>query len=95
MNWVLSFVAEVCDMDVDDITHHVVEHEEACGFLDWLFMVVSIHQEEYWSQDLVHSLDVDCLGIELGKDKENTSHVVIDVAPLLLLRGEVLQGFVP
>lgn len=84
MNAVLSFI-ECFDVELDEIGHDVIEHEEAGSLIDHLLLAV-VDQIEDGSQYFIHTLHVGRLGVELGVDEKYTRHVVIPIRlPLLFL----------
>ena len=79
MDRILNFISEIGDVDINKVTHNIVEHEEAGGFLNGLLRVVSVDEIEDRRQNLVHALNVDCFRVEFGKNEEDSCHVVVVV----------------
>ena len=94
MNGILNFISEIGDVDIDEVAHNIIEHEEAGGFLNWFFGVVSIDEVEDRRKNLVHALDVYCFGVEFCKYEEDSCHMVVVVWFFLLFRVEVCEGLV-
>mgnify|MGYP006910359627 CR=1 FL=1 len=83
MNSILSLI-EVFDIELEQIAHHVIKHEEASSFLYPFFSPV-IEQIENGSQYFVHSLNVLRPWIYLCENKEDAGHIVISICLSLLL----------
>ena len=83
MDPVLPFV-EVLDVQLKEVAHDVVEHEEAGCLLDFALVLV-VQEVENGSDDFVHALHVLGPRVHLCKDVENPSHVVKTIGFALFL----------
>jgi hypothetical protein len=72
---------KISDVHLNNVTHDIVEHEKACGFLD-----VSLADEiEDRGDNLVHALYILNFRIQSREDKKYSRHVIIPEGYLLLL----------
>ena len=80
---VLSLI-EGLNVQFYEIGHDIIEHKEACCFIDHLFLAC-VDQIEDGSQYFIHSLDVCSFGVQFGIDEEDARHIIISVCLSLLL----------
>ena len=69
---VLSLI-EGLNVQFYEIGHDIIEHKEACCFIDHLFLAC-VDQIEDGSQYFIHSLDVCSFGVQFGIDEEDVLH---------------------
>jgi hypothetical protein len=84
MNAIFAFI-QVFNVQFDDVRNGVVKHEEAWGFIeDRIWWLTRINQIKYWSEYLVHALNILNPRIQFWVDEKNASHVVVPIGlPLL------------
>lgn len=81
MNPVFSLI-EILYVKLQQVTHHIIKHEEASSLLYLLLPIVQ--QKEYGREYLIHALHILRSGVDFGKNEKNSRKIVILICFSLL-----------